>query len=116
VQSRVRLEASRKGVTLFRNQVGAMYDERGNFVRFGLANDSAQLNSRIKSADLIGMRPIVITAEMVGRTVGQFVSRECKRGDWSFTGDEHELAQLAWAAFVTSMGGDAAIVNGEGTL
>ena len=78
VQSQVRLEASRKGGRLFRNNVGAGYAEDGAFIRWGLANDSAQVNKVIKSADLIGLRPVLIEQRHVGLVIGQFVSREVK--------------------------------------
>src|SRR6185312_12961426 len=62
VQSRVRLEAAKAGVYLWRNNVGAgKLAEGGRFIRFGLANDSANLNKVVKSGDLIGLRPIVVT-------------------------------------------------------
>ena len=116
VQSAVRLEASRSGCLLFRNNVGAGLMDTGSFVRFGLANDSAQLNARLKSADLIGIRPVVITSCMVGRTIGVFLSREVKAAGWKYRGTEREQAQLRWAELIISMGGDAAFAVGEGTI
>ena len=74
VQSQVRLEASRKGGRLFRNNVGAGYAEDGAFIRWGLANDSAQVNKVIKSADLIGLRPVLIEQKHVGLVLGQPVT------------------------------------------
>jgi hypothetical protein len=116
VQSAVRLEAARKGVRLFRNNVGALIDSRGVPVRYGLANESKQVNEVMKSADLIGWRPLQIEQHHVGQCVAVFVSRECKKVGWQYTGDAHELAQLAWAQLVTASGGDAAFCTGEGTL
>lgn len=116
VQSAVRLEAARKGIRLFRNNVGALVDSRGVPVRYGLANESKQVNDVCKSADLIGWRPVLIGPEHVGQVIGQFVSRECKKPGWHYTGDAHEEAQLAWAQLVTAGGGDAAFCAGEGTL
>lgn len=117
VQSRVRLEASKKGVHLWRNNVGAgKLADGGRFIRFGLANDSAQLNSVLKSGDLIGGRRTVITRDMVGRAVLRFISRECKHGDWKYTGTEEEQAQLKWATLINSLGGDAKIVSGPGSF
>lgn len=55
VQSAVRLEAAQKNILLFRNNVGAFESENGRWVRYGLANDSPQMNSKIKSGDLIGV-------------------------------------------------------------
>jgi len=86
-QSTVTLEAPRFGVWLTRNNVGArkIVEDDGStrMLRFGLANESKQRNAVLKSGDLIGIRPVVITAQMIGCTIGQFVSRECKRPGWS---------------------------------
>lgn len=109
MQSLMRLDAAKDGVTLFRNNVGALQDERGVPVRYGLANESKAQNQAVKSADLIGIRSVLIGPQHVGRVIGQFVSREVKHEGWKWSGDKHELAQLAWADFVVSKGGDAAI-------
>ena len=116
VQAAVRLEAARKGVRLFRNNVGALIDSRGVPVRYGLANDSKQVNEVMKSADLIGWRPLLIEPRHVGQCLAQFVSREVKAVGWHYTGSDREPAQLAWAQLVTSGGGDAAFCTGVGTL
>jgi hypothetical protein len=116
VQAQVRLEAARKGLKLWRNNVGVLKDERGVPVRYGLANDSKRLNESVKSGDLIGWRPVLITPAHVGSMIAQFVSRECKRPDWKYSGNDHERAQLKWAEAITADGGDAAFCNGEGTL
>lgn len=117
VQSRVRLEASNKGVHVWRNNVGAgKLADGGRFIRFGLANDSAQLNKFLKSGDLIGFRAFTIGPEHVGQRIARFVSREVKHGDWKFSGTEEELAQLKWATLINTHGGDARIVNGPGSF
>lgn len=116
VQSVVRIEAVKKGMRLWRNNVGALLDGRGVPVRYGLANDSKQLNVVCKSGDLIGWRPVLITPAMVGGKIAQFVSRECKRPGWSYSATEHEKAQLKWAELVARDGGDAKFCTGEGTL
>jgi hypothetical protein len=116
IQTRIRLEASRKGARLFRNNVGATYTEDGSFLRYGLANDSKQMNDHIKSHDLIGIRPVLIEPHHVGKIIGQFVSREVKAAGWKYRGTEREEAQLRWAILIASMGGDACFANGEGTL
>lgn len=116
VQSAVRIEAATKGVRLFRNNVGVLKDLTGRPVRYGLANDSKQLNERLKSADLVGWRPMLIAPQHVGTTVALFVSRECKAPGWRYTGTGHEQAQLAWAELITAAGGDAAFCTGVGTL
>lgn len=116
VLNRVRLEATEKGLRLWRNNLGAAYLQDGTFLRYGLANESSAINKRIKSADLIGIKPVKITPKMVGYTFGQFVSREIKAPSWRFSGTEREQAQLKWAELILSMGGDACFANQEGTL
>lgn len=116
VQAEIRLEAAKKGIKLWRNNVGVLPDARGVPVRYGLANDSKRLNDACKSADLIGWRPVLITTAHVGTTVAQFVSRECKRAGWKYKGDAHERAQLKWAEAVVADGGDACFASGPGTL
>jgi len=116
VQNRIRLEASRAGARVWRNNVGAMLTEDGSFVRYGLANDSQQMNARIKSSDLIGLKPVLITPEHIGQVLGVFVAREVKPRGWRYTGTPRETAQLKFLELVASIGGDACFVTGEGTL
>ena len=116
VQAAVRLEAAKKGIKLWRNNVGVLRDSRGVPVRYGLANDSQRLNSAVKSGDLIGWRPVVVSMDMVGTRIAQFVSRECKRSGWKWSGDPHEQAQMKWLQAVVSDGGDAKFCSGEETL
>lgn len=115
-QSEVRLEAAQKGLYLWRNNVGALKDETGRVIRYGLANDSAALNKSLKSGDLIGWRRVVIRPEHVGGAFAQFVSREIKAPGWQYTGAGRESAQLAWVNLVNSAGGDAAFCTGRGSL
>ena len=83
-QNRIRDHFAQQGVRLFRNNSGVLPNERGRPVRYGLANDSAELNRQIKSSDLIGWRPLLITPDMVGQVVAQFASVEVKDDDWQF--------------------------------
>lgn len=115
-QARVRLAAAREpGVTLWRNNVGVLLDATGRPVRYGLANDSAQLNARLKSADLIGWRTVTVTPDMVGQRVAIFLSREVKAPGWRGPRltDPREAAQDAWRRLVHDAGGDAAFTTGE---
>lgn len=115
-QSLVRLDAAKHGVWLSRNNVGVLLDARGVPVRYGLANESREQNKAVKSADLIGIRPIVVGPHHVGTVIGQFVSREVKKEGWQYQGDAHERAQRAWAEFVLAKGGDAAFCTGAGSF
>lgn len=111
-QSAIRLAAAQRGEILFRNNVGALKDASGRWVRYGLANDTKQMNEVLKSSDLIGLRPVLITQAHVGYTLGQFVAVECKEPGWQFTGDPHETAQLAFINLVNSKGGAARFATG----
>lgn len=132
VQTAVRLEMARRGYRLFRNNTGVLTNERGTPVRYGLGNDSAPLNRVLKSSDLIGWRPVVITPGHVGLTIAQFVALECKAADWRDNTaamlakygpkplerrDLPEevrriLAQKAWIDLVAGDGGEARFVTG----
>lgn len=117
VQSMVRLEASQKGLYLFRNNNGALKPQGSTRpVRFGLGNDSEKVNDMMKSGDLIGWRPVVIEPRHVGYKLAQFMSVEVKPEGWQYTGQDREPAQLAWANLVNAHGGDARFVSQAGTL
>lgn len=116
IQTRIRLESSKKGIMLMRNNVGVLTNTNGVPIRYGLMNESKQLNSKFKSSDLIGIRPIRIEPEYVGRLIGQFVARECKKENWEYAATKEEIAQLKFLELVMSYGGDAAFANKEGTL
>jgi hypothetical protein len=116
VQTRIRLEASKKGGRLWRNNVGAGMLENGVFIRWGICNDSQQVNQKLKSSDLVGLRPVKITKQHIGLTLGIFVAREVKHAGWKYTGTDREKAQLNFLKLVASLGGDVAFATGEGTL
>lgn len=115
VLAQVRLEAAQAGWHLWRNNVGVLVDRTGRPVRYGLANDGKALNQRLKSADLIGWKPYVVTAADVGRTLAVFVSREVKDPD-GYTDKDRLAAQMRWHALVIAAGGDSAIVTGVGSI
>lgn len=115
IQNAIKLEASQKGCRLWRNNVGAYKTEEG-FIRYGLANESSGMNRVIKSADLIGIRPVLITQEHVGTVIGQFLSREIKKTGWKYIETDREKAQLKWIELITGFGGDACFAQREGTI
>lgn len=116
VVSELRLEASQLDMRLFRNNSGAFYDDKGNFVRFGLGNDSKQFNTVCKSSDLIGISGKLITLEDVGKPRGQFVAREAKKPGWTFSGTPREVGQLNFINLINRFGGDAAFATGPGSF
>lgn len=116
-QSLTRLSLGKQGATMFRNNVGALQDSTGRLVRYGLANDSADLNEQFKSSDLIGLRPVLITAAMVGWTIGQFVAVECKKGDWVPGEDKaRESAQQRFGEVIIANGGHFEFSKGNPQL
>lgn len=131
VQAAVRLEYARRGYRLFRNNSGAMKrtvptritqamvgqvldvaQPHAAPIRFGLGNDSSAVNERIKSSDLIGWEPVIITPDWLGKPIARFVSFECKPPDWRLTpGDKRGQAQARWLALVAADGGEARFVQ-----
>lgn len=111
VQAELRLNASKIGGRLWRNNRGAGYMQDGSFIRWGLANDSKAMNKTLKSHDLIGIKPVLIGPQHLDTVIGQFWSREVKPTGWRYTGTEHEQAQKNWADLITSLGGDAGFAN-----
>jgi hypothetical protein len=120
IQSRTRLAAVKKRWRLWRNNRGAGKLDNGSFVRWGLANDSKKIGDVLKSGDLIGWRPVIITPGMVGKLIAQFVSVEVKSEDWTppplDTKDEAAAAQYRWAELVNREGGYAVFVNDPNKL
>lgn len=116
VLSQVRVEAAQKGYYLYRNNRGAGKLANGNFIRWGLANDSQKLGDKWKSGDNIGWKSRVIQPEDVGCVFAQFASVEVKASDWKFSGTIEEMAQVQWATLVNACGGIALIVNSVGKL
>lgn len=111
VQQRQWLGAARSGRVLWRNNRGAGKLASGSFVRYGLANVSKAQGDATKSADLIGIEPVLVTPAMVGTVIGQFLSVESKRENWKYTGTLEECAQMHWKLLVESKGGRAIISN-----
>ena len=119
VESVVRLEAAKRLVPtqLYRNNSGVASNPNGQPVRFGLGNESKEMNKLIKSGDWIGWETIIITPDMVGFPIARFLSVECKHEHWSpRPNDEREIAQRRWADRVNSAGGRAIFVCGPGQL
>ena len=117
IQQRVLLEASNRGVTLWRNNVGACRTDDGRVIRYGLANESERMNKHIKSSDLIGITPTIIVPEHVGMVLGIFTAIECKRQDWRYSeADERTQAQRRFIDFVHNNGGFAGFCNDPAML
>ena len=126
-QQAARLQIAKAGGLAWRNNVGASKTKEQHRcpkcafhfsveqapIRWGLCNDSSKLNASVKSSDLIGVVPRVITPELVGTTIGQFLAVETKRPGWKYKGNAHEVAQMAWLQLVAGKGGLAMFSTGE---
>jgi len=95
IQQRIRLACSRGAVRLWRNNTGALVDQQGRFVRFGLCKGSS---------DLIGLRSLEITPELVGQRLAQFVALEVKTAQGALSPEQRAFLQL-----VQQLGGVAAV-------
>lgn len=111
----VRLGASECGVRLLRNNTGALKDENGRWVRFGLGTETKLLREEYKFGDLVGVTPIVITRDMVGKTIGVITMIEVKP-DGKLPAvirraekvpDSREAGQLRAIQFIRNLGGMA---------
>ena len=69
VQNKIRLAVGSGNVRLFRNNTGALMDQQGRLVKFGLC---------MGSSDLIGFKTITITPDMVGSKIAVFSAIEVK--------------------------------------
>ena len=95
IQQRIRLACGRGPVRLWRNNTGALVDQQGRFVRFGLCKGSS---------DLIGLRSVVVTPEMVGQRIAQFVALEIKTAGGVVSSEQRAFLQL-----VQQLGGLGAV-------
>jgi len=95
IQQRIRLACGRGAVRLWRNNTGALVDQQGRFVRFGLCKGSS---------DLIGLRSLEITPELVGQRVAQFVALEVKTAQGMLRPEQRAFLRL-----VQELGGVAAV-------
>lgn len=107
VQAELRVRAARLGCALWRNNRGAMQNPEGQFVRFGLGNDSEKLNAEWKSSDLIGIIPQRIDPKHVGEVWGVFAAIEVKSPGWNGPKNDRERAQGRFLSTVKAMGGIA---------
>lgn len=112
LQSMVRRDFAYIG-PIWRNNSGACTDDTGRLIRYGLGNDSAQLNREIKSSDLIGITPVVCYVASIGwTTLGVFTALECKKTGWKLQpSDERATAQARFHEIVKQHGGFAGFVT-----
>lgn len=114
VQQEIQIAARYDDCILLRNNSGALKDETGRLVRYGLGNVSKEHNEKIKSSDLLGITKVTITPEMVGQTIGVFTAIEVKREGWKENKklDKRETAQQNFMNWVVINGGYAGFAAG----
>jgi hypothetical protein len=96
-----RLLLDESGGSLWRNNSGALPDETGRIVRYGLWNDSKALNAVVKSSDYIGIAP-----------GGRFLAVEWKPRGWKLIpSDARGHAQKAFLDIVRKLGGIATFAS-----
>lgn len=117
VEDAVGNAASSFNSRLLRNNSGVLFNKEGTPVRYGLGNISKRVNDKLKSGDQIGWTSVVITPDMVGKTVAVFTNIEVKSNSFKirsiYPPKSREAAQERFCALVRSHGGFAAIVNSE---
>jgi len=113
IQQKIQIEAPHFNCILMRNNSGALLDAEGRLVRFGLGNVSKQHQDNIKSSDLIGFTKVIITPEMIGKTVAIFTAIEVKKEDWNINKklDKRETAQMNFINWIKNNGGIAGFCN-----
>lgn len=101
IQQRIRgvLNHRESPIRMFRNNVGSYQDPKNprRWIDYGLA---------VGSADLIGIEKRIITADMVGQTLGLFTAVEVKTPKGRLS-DE----QKAWLSMIQSFGGQAIVMR-----
>jgi hypothetical protein len=97
LQQRIRLELGNGPVRLWRNNVGALRDERGRLVTYGLCKGSS---------DLIGLRQVLIGPEHLGQTLAVFTAIEVKA-----PGGRLREEQRSFLALVEAFGGYAGVAR-----
>lgn len=99
IQAAIQLELSRNGIRAFRNNIGsAINPHNGNYVQYGVGG--------VGGADLICIIPTVITADMVGKTLGVFGAIEVKNATGRPSKD-----QLRFIEMVKQSGGLSGIAR-----
>jgi hypothetical protein len=90
------------GCRLWRNNTGAIKDAEGRLVRFGLCKGSS---------DIIGITPITITPDMIGKRVGIFTAIEVKTPKGKATDEQINFIQR-----VRDLGGFAGVARNVGDV
>jgi len=97
IQNEIRMALADAQVMSFRNNTGALKDKDGRLVRYGLCKGSS---------DIIGIKKIKITPDMVGQEIGVFMAIEVKAAKGKAT-----QAQTNFLHMVRKHGGLAGVAR-----
>ena len=95
LMKRIQVEASKICARLWRNNSGALKNDRGQWVTYGLG---------VGTSDLIGLKIETITQEMVGKRNARFVAIEVKSEKGRATPEQENFVN-----FIRECGGIATI-------
>lgn len=99
--NKVMLDLSDDGRVLWRNNIGAAIDHKGQWVKFGVGGKGG--------SDLIGIETVTIRPEHVGQTFGVFIAIEVKSGKGKLTKQQRNFLRV-----VNEAGGVALVARGDG--
>jgi len=100
IGSEIMVASSKIGATLFRNSKGLFFTQDGRRVAGGLLAKG--------SADYIGILPIKITENLVGKTLGVFVAIEAKTDSGRVSPEQKQFIE-----FVKNAGGIAGVCRSD---
>ena len=103
------MRASARGARLFRQNTGMAWV--GEVMKNG--HQTVVVNARpfhaglcVGSSDIIGITPVVVTPDMVGKTLGVFTAYEAKTGKLKATQDQVKFLEM-----VNKLGGIGKVVR-----
>lgn len=122
VMKKIWVECGKRGIRLFRNNVGQAWQGSGKIVRVShegeqwcepgdvILRRARPINFGLEkdTGDLIGWTPVLVTPDMVGSTLAVFTSVETKDEGYSPT-----EGQLNWQRVVKEAGGRAFVAYSE---
>ena len=86
IQKLIQLAASENEILTFRNNIGSYITPEGYRVNYGVGGKGG--------SDLIGITPMTVTADMVGRTIGVFTAIEVKTHTGRVTPSQANFIQV----------------------
>jgi len=99
ILQRIQVAVSEVGARVFRNQVGKYKLQDGRWLSSGLC---------VGSSDLIGWKPVMVTAEMVGKVIAVFTAIEVKTAKTRATKKQEQFMDA-----VRDSGGVAFVARSE---